>query len=154
MAGTSNPDWREHDGLAFFREVIAGRQPQAPMDESVPFRPIAAGEGWIHFRTCADLRHRNPFGTVHGGFVATVLDAATACAVHTRLPRGKLASTIDFQMKLMRPVSIGDELHAEGRVINLSRRLGVAEATLKDGAGKLYAHATATCMILESDPSE
>ncbi len=153
MSEMSKLGWRDHAGLEFFQEVIAGRQPQAPMDESVPFRPVAVGEGWIRFLTRADLRHRNPFGTVHGGFVATVLDAATACAVHTRLPRGRLATTIDFQMKLMRPVSIGDELHAEGRVINLSRRLGVAEATLKDAAGKLYAHATATCMVLETDPA-
>lgn len=123
------------------------------MDAAVPFRPVAAGEGWIRFLTRADVRHRNPFGTVHGGYVSTVLDAATACAVHTRLPAGQLAATIDFQVKILRPVPRDCELWAEGRTLNLSRRLGVAEATLKDASGKLYAHATATCMVLDSGPA-
>lgn len=143
--------WRDLDGLEYFQAVIAGTQPQAPMDEAVPFHPVDVGPDWIRFATQADRRHRNPFGTVHGGYVATVLDAAATCAVHVTTQRGETATTIDLHLKLMRPVPLDTPLWAEGRVINRSRRLGVAEALLKDAAGKLYAHATATCMILRDE---
>lgn len=141
-------DWRTLDGLDYFKAVIAGTQPQAPMAEAVPFRPVEVAPDRIRFATQADSRHRNPFGTVHGGFVATVLDAAATCAVHVTATQGEVATTIDLHVKLMRPVPLHVPLWAEGRVLNRSKRLGVAEATLTDDSGRLYAHATATCMIV------
>jgi uncharacterized protein (TIGR00369 family) len=55
--------------------------------------------------------------------------------------------TVDLNIKMLRPVPLERELIAEGNVINISNRIGVSEGTLKDSDGKLYAHATATCMI-------
>ena len=82
------------------------------------------------------------------GFAATVLDSATGAAVHTMLLPGESYGTIDLNVKMLKPVPKGVELRAKGKVIHLSRRLGISEATLKDHDGNLYAHATSTCMIL------
>ena len=90
----------------------------------------------------------NPLGGVHGGFAATVLDSVTGCAVHARLEAGVGIGTIDLNVKMLKAVPLEQDLVAEGRVINISRSLGVSEASLRDAEGTLLAHATATCAIL------
>ena len=105
--------------------------------------------GCIEFKATAGDGHLNPMGGVHGGFAATVLDSATGAAVHTLLEPGESYGTIDLNIKMLKPVPVGKELTAKGQVINKSRRLGISEAVLKHEDGRLYAHATATCMILK-----
>jgi uncharacterized protein (TIGR00369 family) len=83
---------------------------------------------------------------------ATVLDSVTGCAVHTLLEAGVGIGTIDLHVKMLKAVPIEQDLIAEGRVINLSRSLGVSEASLRDADGALLAHATATCAILRPQP--
>ena len=113
----------------------------------IPMKITEAHDGHVVFKARADERHSNPMGAVHGGFAATVLDGVTGCAVHTTLPAGVGFGTVDLNVKMMRPVPYNTELKAEGRVLSRSKRLVVAEASLHDDEGKVYAHATATCMI-------
>ena len=87
-------------------------------------------------------------GGTHGGFAATVLDSVTGCAIHTMLDANILFANIELNIKMLRPVPLDTILLAEGKLINLSRSLGVSEGTLKDESGKLYSHATSTCMII------
>ncbi len=87
-------------------------------------------------------------GGVHGGFAATIMDSVTGCAVHTMLEAGIPYGTIDLQVKMLRPVPLGEEVIAESKLINLSRRLGVSEGSLKNQNGKVLAHATCTCMVI------
>jgi uncharacterized protein (TIGR00369 family) len=89
---------------------------------------------------------------VHGGFVGTVLDSVTGCAIHSMLDPGVGYGTIDLGLKLVRAVPLDRELIAEGRVLHLSRTLGVSEGSVKDADGTLYAHATCTCAILPKRP--
>ncbi|EXV41882.1 PaaI family thioesterase, partial [Acinetobacter baumannii] len=89
-----------------------------------------------------------PLGGVHGGFAATVLDSVTGCAVHTMLPAGVGYGTIDLNVKMCRPLPQNQVLIATGKVINLSKNLGISEGKITDEEGKLYAYATATCMII------
>lgn len=105
-------------------------------------------EGSIHFKVQADSRHLNPLGGVHGGFAATVLDSVTGCAVHTLLEAGIGYGTIDLNIKMCRPIPKNKELLAVGTVLNMSKNLGISEGKITDEDGKLYAHATATCMII------
>lgn len=100
------------------------------------------------FHATADERHLNPLGGVHGGFSATVLDSVTGCAVHTMLEAGVGYGTVELDVKMMRPVPVDTKLIARGKVLSLTRSLGFAEGALTDEAGKLFAHATATCMII------
>lgn len=129
-----------------------GKLPHPSMADTIPMRVTEASPGYVKFSARADRRHVNPLGGVHGGFAATVLDSVTGCAVHTLLEAGVGIATIDLHVKMLKAVPIEQDLIAEGRVINLSRSLGVSEASLRDAEGTLFAHATATCAILRPQP--
>jgi uncharacterized protein (TIGR00369 family) len=134
-------------GLELLQSMAEGRIPRAPISEIIPMKPLEVASGYIKFSAKADKRHINPLGGVHGGFAATVLDSVTGCAVHTLLEAGVGYGTVDLDIKMVRPVPMDKELVAEGRVIHLSKKIGVSEGSLKDADGNLYAHATATCLI-------
>jgi len=76
------------------------------------------------------------------------MDSITGCAVHTVLEPGVGYGTIDLNVKMLRAIPKNVPLIAEGKVIHISRSLGISEGTLKDTEGNIYAFATATCMIL------
>lgn len=135
-------------GLELMQAMVAGSLPMPPIAHVIPMKGVAAEHGRIVFEAQADERHLNPLGGVHGGFAATVLDSVTGCAIHTVLGPGVGYGTVDLNVKMLKAVPRGVPLIAEGRVIFVSRSLGVSEGTLKDAEGNLYAHATATCLIL------
>lgn len=142
-------------GLELMQAMVAGQLPMPPIAHVIPMTGVAAEHGRVVFEAQADERHLNPLGGVHGGFAATVLDSVTACAVHTVLDAGVGYATVDLNVKMVKAVPRGVPLIAEGRVIAVSRSLGISEGTLKDADGNLYAHATATCLIIRpsSKPS-
>ena len=98
--------------------------------------------------------HYNPIGSVHGGVISTLLDSALSCAVHSTLPAGTGYTTAELKVNFVRPVvAATGRLRAEGRVIHAGGRLATAEARLTDAAGKLYAHAVGTCLVLDGPVS-
>lgn len=137
-------------GLELMRAMLEGTIPMPSMAQTIPMQGVRAEPGRIVFRAQADGRHLNPMGSVHGGFAATVLDSVTACAIQTELGAGEACTTIDLNVKMLRPVPRDTALLAEARVISITRSIAVSEASLKDDDGKLYAHATATCMLIRN----
>ena len=135
-------------GLEIMLAMAAGKIPAASIASTIPMKVVAAEHGKVVLAATADERHLNPLGGVHGGFAATVMDSVTGCAIHTVLESGVGYGTVDLNVKMLRPVPKNVSLTAEGRVINISKSLGISEGVLKDSEGKIYAHATATCMIL------
>jgi uncharacterized protein (TIGR00369 family) len=109
---------------------------------------IDVEEGFVRFIVKADDRLLNLMGGVHGGFSATVIDTITGCAVSTLLDEETAFATTDLNVKMIRPIQVGQELIAEGRVINRSRRLAVADGKIIDENGKIFAIGSASCMIL------
>lgn len=140
----------EIDGLKLLKGMISGIYPPPPMASTIPMGIVMAEPGKIVFTARAGKQHLNPLGGVHGGFAATVLDSVTGCAIHTMLDSGVGYATVDLNIKMLRPVPIDTELTATGKVINISTSIGVSEGVLEDSSGKIYAHATATCMILRA----
>ncbi|MGW2840610.1 PaaI family thioesterase [Streptomyces sp. NPDC001493] len=93
----------------------------------------------------------NPLGTVHGGIAATLLDSVMGCAVHTTLPAGTGYTTLELKVNYIRAARTDDQkLTATGTVIHTGRRTATAEGKVLDDNGKLIAHATTTCLILQS----
>jgi uncharacterized protein (TIGR00369 family) len=104
---------------------------------------------WLRpVRRRAGIAHYNPIGTVHGGFAATLLDSALGCSIFTTLAKGEAWTTLELKLNFVRPISKDTgTVEAEGRIIHRGRTVATAEGTVKDRAGKLYAHASTTCMI-------
>ena len=141
---------KEMTGLQLLEAMCAGKIPTPSISATIPMQPYQVTHGSIHFKAKADHRHLNPLGGVHGGFAATVLDSVKGCAVHSMLEAGVGYGTIDLNIKMCRPIPQDKELIAIGTVINMSKNLGISEGKIVDEDGKLYAHATATCMIIHT----
>lgn len=135
-------------GLQIMQEMCNGNIPMPSMATTIPMSASEVELGHVTFIVKADDRHLNPMGSVHGGFAATVLDSVTGCAVFSMLEAGLSYTTIDLNVKMCRPVPLNTKLKAVAKIINISKSLGIAEGQLIDDEGKLYAHATATCMII------
>lgn len=137
-------------GLDYVRRLITGEIPTVPIAEVLNMRIVEAQLGRVSLVGSPDQRAYNLIGTVHGGWTATILDTAMGLAVLSQLEPERTFTTIDIRVNYLRGVTraTGD-VHAVGRVVNAGRRLAYCESTLCDGAGKLFAHATSSCMILE-----
>ena len=136
----------EPAGLAFLKAHVAGPE-RASIFSTMSMGEVVLEAGHVVIHARADERHLNPLGGVHGGFAATLLDSVTGCAVHTMLEAGVTFATIDLAVKMLLPIPQGDEVIGEARVSHLSRSLGVADGTIRDGAGRLLATGSATCFI-------
>lgn len=141
---------KEMTGLQLLQAMAAGQIPPASISDTIPMKPTQIESGQVTFAVQADKRHLNPLGGVHGGFAATVLDTVTGCAIHTMLEAGVGYGTIDLNIKMCRPIPKDKALIAIGSVINTSKNLAISEGKIIDEEGKLYAHATATCMIIRA----
>jgi len=139
---------KELGGLPFLKGIVDGTQPQAPMAETLGFLLIEVEEGRAVFEGKPEYRHYNPIGTVHGGFAATLLDSALGCAIFSTLAKGEAWTTLELKFNLVRPITKDTgPVRAEGRIIHRGRTVATSEGEIKDLDGKLYAHATTTCMI-------
>jgi uncharacterized protein (TIGR00369 family) len=135
-------------GLEFLKGIINGSQPHAPISELLGFHLIEVEEGHAVFEAVPEFRHYNPIGTVHGGFIATLLDSALGCAVFSTLAKGETWTTLELKFNMVRPLTKDTgPVRAEGRIVHRGRSVATSEGDIKDRAGKLYAHATTTCMI-------
>lgn len=118
------------------------------MGDTLSFIPIQMGPGEAIFQGRPQVRHYNPMGTVHGGWYATILDSAVGCAIHTTLPAGKAYTTLEHKVNRVRALTADVAVvRAEGKVIQVGRQVAIAEGRIIGPDGKLYAHATTTCLI-------
>lgn len=121
----------------------------APIARTLDYRLTEVEEGRVVFEGTPTLAVYNPIGTVHGGWMATLLDSACACAVHSMLRPGQVYTTLEIKTAFHRALTEGVPVKAEGRIVQIGRRAGFAEADLKGVDGKLYATATSTCLVME-----
>jgi uncharacterized protein (TIGR00369 family) len=92
-------------------------------------------------------KHLQPFGYVHGGAIASVMDAATFWAVFPQVKDGMGLTTVEIKVNFLAPVREG-RLVVKGRCIKIGKTLALGDATIYDGNGNLLAHGTATMMIV------
>lgn len=141
-------DLRAQSGLDFLRSIIDGRSPHAPLCEVLNFHLAEADKGRVVFAGTPEARFYNPIGSVHGGWAASLLDSALGCAIFSTLDKGDAWTTLELKINFVRALSKDSGLlRAEGRIVHRGRTVATSEGDLKDAAGKLYAHATTTCMI-------
>jgi uncharacterized protein (TIGR00369 family) len=138
-------------GLEFLRGIVEGRVPPPPMSQTLNFYLIEVAEGRAVFQGEPEHAFYNPIGTVHGGWHATLLDSAMACAVHTLVEPGSAYATLEFKIHCVRPLTDRcGPVQAEGKVVAAGRRTATAEGRLVDAEGRLYSHGTTTCLFIEA----
>jgi uncharacterized protein (TIGR00369 family) len=135
-------------GLAFLRGILEGRVPRAPMSATLGFHLVEVSDGRAVFQGEPGAAHYNPIGSVHGGWSATLLDSCMGCAVQSTLPQGQGYTTVDMKVNLLRPLShASGPVRAIGTIVNAGRTIALAEGRLVGPEGRLYGHATSTCMV-------
>ncbi|WP_067502780.1 PaaI family thioesterase [Actinoplanes sp. TFC3] len=137
-------------GLEVLQAMSRGELPPPPVMQLMDIAELTAVEGSVTVRLQPQEFHYNPLGTVHGGMLSTLLDTAAACSVHSTLPAGVAYTSLDLNVKFLRPVTLASGmLTTIGSVLQRGRRTALADARMTDAAGRLVAHATSSCMILE-----
>lgn len=141
-------------GLELLRAMQEGRIPPPPIMGTVGYGLEALEEGRVSFALVPEEFHYNPIGVVHGGVAATLLDTAMACAVHSTLPAGSGYTTLELKVNFVRALTVDcGRVVAEGRVVHRGGRVATAEGRLTGDDGRLYAHASTTCMIFRGTPA-
>ena len=135
-------------GMSFVRGMMEGRHPGAPYAHTMDMDLVEVEEGQVVFAGRPSARFLNPVNTIHGGWAATILDAAMAYCVHTTLKVGENYTTLEMKINYVRPVlpSCGI-VRCTGKLIHRGSRVATSEGQLLDERGKLLAHGSETCMI-------
>lgn len=142
-------------GLEYLRAIARGELPTAPLAHLIGFGFSEIEEGRVVFECTPAEYHYNPIGAVHGGLACALFDSAMGCAVHTMLPAGVQYTTVELKANFLRPITTATgRLQCEGKTIHVGGRIATAEARLTDEGGRLYGHATTTCMIFREGSKE
>jgi uncharacterized protein (TIGR00369 family) len=137
-------------GMQVFEAMFDGRLPSPPIGTTLDFLAVHVEPGVAVFQGRPGFQHYNPLGTVHGGWFATLLDSAVGCAVHASLPAGKAYTTLELKINIVRALTDRVPLvRAEGRVVHGGKQVATAEGRLVGPDGKLYAHASTTCLVFD-----
>lgn len=137
-------------GMEQMQAMLCGNIPYPTISVTMDFTLISVGTGEAIFQGTPSAKHLNPMGTVHGGWYATLLDSAVGCAVHTMMPPGRGYTTAELSVNLVRAaVPDKEPLRVIGKVLHCGKQLATAEGRIVDAAGRLYAHATTTCLVFE-----
>ena len=140
----------QRPGLELLLAILDGALPGPPIGRALNFVPIEMEAGRAVFQGTPKFDYYNPIGSVHGGWIATLLDSCVGCAIHTALPAGKGYTTLELKVNYVRAVTESTgPIRAEGKLIHLGGRVATAEGRITDPSGRLYAHCTTTCLILD-----
>lgn len=136
-------------GIDFLTRIASGDLPAPPISKTLGFTLSEVSPGRAIFTGQPDFGHYNPIGTVHGGWIATLLDSCMACAIQTTLEAGEIYTTVELKVNYVRAVTdkLGP-LQAIGDLIHRGGRIATSHGRLVDAAGKLYAHGSTTCMVM------
>ena len=136
-----------------FREIVAGTREPAPVSKLIGFAMTSVEPGRVVFELDAGAEHASPLGTLHGGILCDLVDAAMGCSHASMLEDGETFTTLELKINYLKPVWQG-HLVAEGKVVKAGRTIGLVEGRVTDESGSLVAYATSTCMTLRGDAAK
>lgn len=137
------------DGLSVLQGVLDGSVSQVEgLHETLDIHLAHVARGEVHFSGAPGHAHRNPHGTVHGGWYLAMLDAAMGLAVFSMQSASTMSSTLTLEAKIIRPLTLEATYRAEARVTHSGRSTAHAEAIMRDvQSGKTVATATSTFAV-------
>jgi uncharacterized protein (TIGR00369 family) len=121
-----------------------------PVAELIGFEVVRIEGGESELTLEVEERHSNPMGTVHGGILCDLADAAMGTAFFSTLEEGESFTTLELKINYTRPFWTG-RLVAHGRVVQRGNTVGLTDCRIEDAGGRLVAFATSTCMALRGD---
>jgi uncharacterized protein (TIGR00369 family) len=147
--GTVSPEQRKAmSGLEFVKGLASGELPLNTIAQTLGYDVVEAESGRVAITLQPTGAHLNPWGTVHGGLTATLLDSCMGLAIQSMLDKGIGSTTLEFKISLVRAITVDTgQIRADGKVINCGRHVGTAEGRVTDAKGRLLAHGTTTCLI-------
>ncbi len=138
-------------GLEFVKGLASGMLPLNTFARTLGYDVVEAEDGRVAITVDPTAAHLNPWGTVHGGLTATLLDSCMGLAIQSMLEKGVGSTTLEFKISLVRAITPETgPIRAEGKVLSCGRRVGTAEGRVTDAKGRLLAHGTTTCLIFPS----
>ncbi len=135
------------------RGMIAGTSPPPPAADLVGFRIVEAEPGRAVFVLDAGPQHANPMGTLHGGILCDLADAAMGIAYASTLEEGESFTTLELKINFFKPVWTA-RLTATARLVKRGKTVGMTECDVVDEKGSLVARASSTCMTLAGKMAE
>jgi uncharacterized protein (TIGR00369 family) len=140
-------------GMEAMCAIRDGILPPPPMARLIGFRMRVVEPGRIVMELEPHESLENTIGLLHGATAAALLDTAMGCAISTKLPAGQGSVTLDLKLTYLRPLSVrSGSIFAEGKLIKLGRQTSYTEGFVRDGAGNLAVHATATFSMISEPP--
>ena len=131
--------------------MLRGEKPPPPVSQLLGLKLISYADGECVFELKVAPEHANPLGTLQGGVICALADAAMGMAYASRLGDGETFTTLELKTNYLRQVVDGT-LTATGRVIHAGRTIGLTDCEVVDEQGRRVAHATSTCMTLRDEP--
>ena len=136
--------------IDYLRAVVRGEAPQPPVAQLIGFSLTTVGEGSARIEFEAGPQHSNPRGTLHGGILCDIADAAMALAYATTIGESESFTTLELKINFLKPIWKA-RLTAEGKVVKRGRTIGLTECDVLDEKGSLVARASSTCMTLRGE---
>jgi uncharacterized protein (TIGR00369 family) len=127
--------------------MLRGEAPGPPVARLVGFRLVEVAPGRAVFEMEAGPQHANPMGTLHGGILCDIADAAMGIAYASSLEEGESFTTLELKINFLKPVWKA-RLRAEARVVKRGKTVGMVECDVMDETGSLVARASSTCLTL------
>ncbi len=143
----------ENAALAYMQRMIKGEAPGAPIMQTLGMRVVQAEAGHVVLEMEVGPQLANPTGTLHGGVLCDIADAAMGATYITTLGPGESYTTLELKINFMRPVRKGKIL-ADARMIQVGRTIGLVECRVLDADKRLVAHVISTCMTLRGEQAQ
>lgn len=128
-------------------DMIAGKIPPPPIAELLKFKIIDYCDGCTTLEMDIDEKYYNPMGTLHGGVMCDLADAAMGTSFFTTLQENESYTTVDLRINFLQPVKEG-KIQALAKIVRRGKRLGYLECEILNEEGDLVAKASSTCIIL------
>jgi uncharacterized protein (TIGR00369 family) len=137
-------------GLDYLRAIRDGKISPPPVAKLIGYQIKEVDHGFAAFEFYPGEHHYNPFATVHGGILSTLLDTTMTASVLTTLPQGVTCSTVEIKVNFVKPVTAeSGRIHCEARPIHIGRKIATVEGRIKCENDELYAHGVSTCLIIK-----
>jgi uncharacterized protein (TIGR00369 family) len=127
--------------------MMRGEIPKPAANRLIGFDIVSFEPGKAVFAMEAGPQHANPMGTLHGGILCDIADAAMGVAYSTGLQEGESFTTLELKINFLKPVW-NARLRAEARVVKRGKTVGLVECDVTDETGSLVARASSTCLTL------